>query len=59
MLSACFKMGHIVSTRVRNKIYLALKPFIHYPTLNTYYGSHNAMIMKFLGIFLFPFESEL
>lgn len=39
MLSACFKMRYLVSSRVKNKIYLALKPFIHYPTLSTYYGS--------------------
>lgn len=38
-LSACFKMRYLVSSRVKNKIYLALKPFIHYPTLSTYYGS--------------------
>lgn len=50
-MCACSKVRCVVSTRVRNKIYLTLKPFIHYPTLTTYYGSHHVMIVKLLGIF--------
>ena len=52
-------MRYIVSTRVRNEVSLALKPSIHSPTLTTYYGSHDVVNGKLLGILLFPLESVI
>lgn len=59
-LSTCSTISstYIVSTRVRNKVYLPLRPFIYHPTLTTCYRSHYVMIVRLTGIFPFPFESQ-